>query len=55
MKSHCEYHYVTLYDVVGWWVMGLCQKLAWGRGFPPLEPPSYQGPLVTRLRATSNL
>ena len=36
-RSHCEYHYVTLYDVVGWWVMELCQKLActWISGTPP--------------------
>ena len=31
---------MTRYDVVGWWVLGLCKKPAWGRKFPPLEPPA---------------
>ena len=24
---------------MGGWVIKLCKKLAWGRKFPPLEPP----------------
>ena len=35
-----EYYYVTQYDAVGRWVIRLC-KLAWGRKFPPLEPPEF--------------
>ena len=30
---------MTHYDVVDGWVLGLCKKPAWGRKFPPLEPP----------------
>ena len=37
--NNYEYHYVTQYDAVDGWVIRLCKKPAWGRKFPPLEPP----------------
>ena len=30
---------MTVYDVVGGWVRGLCKKPAWCQKFPPVEPP----------------
>ena len=47
ISLHCESHYMTHYDVVGGWVMGLCKKPAWGRRFPPLAPPEYNGSIFT--------
>ena len=34
------------YDAVGGLVIRLCKKPAWGRKFPPLEPPALRYAII---------